>query len=338
MENAIISFLHTTKKKTVSLGELERLAGGNTNYEDFAGTIINLVQIGVLTAVKKHGDNQKAIPLANTYRINQSKIPADHRKEIERFHFLLNPLIKLEAYYSLAASEWTNDLPYIQQINNFLKDQGLPDSEAAAPERSFALVGDEKWIDEKGGKRLLERVGLWSDMHIVSLPDPLMLAVNQLVWEEKNSLHLIVENKTTFHNLLDYLRDTVFATLIYGAGWKITADIFMLDKQLGMQNWEPSIFYFGDLDYEGINIWHSLYNRRPAHPAVPFYRALLAKPAAQGKENQICNEEALTHFLGYFLPEEQLKIKNILANGGYYPQEALSRAELGAIWRDASWR
>jgi hypothetical protein len=338
MENTILSYLQTIKKKTVSLGELERLVGGDTDYSDFAAAIINLVQRDILTAVKSSGDNQKSIPLANIYRINHSKIPADHRKEIERFHFHLHPLLKLESYYSLAASEWENDLPYILQIDKFLKERGLPDNEAAAPERSYALVGDEKWIDEKGGKRILERVGLWSDMHIVSLPDPLMLAFNPLAGGEKTSLHLIVENKTTFHNLLDYLKESIFTSLIYGAGWKITADIIMLEKQLGMENQDTIILYFGDLDYEGISIWHSLCNRHPAHPAVAFYRALLEKPAAQGKEYQACNEEALSSFLGYFLPEEQSRIRNILANGGYYPQEALTRAELGAIWRDASWK
>ena len=38
-----------------------------------------------------------------------------------------------------------------------------------------------------------------------------------------------------------------------------------------------------------------------------------------------------------FPAPEQEKIKNVLGNGGYYPQEALSRTELGAIWRNTSW-
>ena len=337
MDNIILSFLQARKKKTILLSELERLVGGQINYEDFALLINDLEQKGILTAVKQQGYNQKTIPLANAYRIVHSKIPADFLQEIERFHFLLDPLIKLEAYYNLASSEWTNDLPYILLINDFIQAQGLPDDEATAPERSYALVGDEKWIDEKGGKKLLERVGLWPAMNIAYLPDPLMLAVNQLAQGGETSLHLVVENKTAFHALLEYLPDTTFCSLIYGAGWKITADIFMLDKQLGLKNREHCIYYFGDLDYEGISIWHTLNMRYPALPALPFYSALLSKPAARGKENQVCNEEALAHFLTYFSAPEQERIRDILSNGGYYPQEALSRTELGAIWRDASW-
>ena len=324
MDNIILSFLQARKKKTILLSELEQLAGGQTSYEDFALLINDLVQRGILNVVKQQGYNQKTILLANAYRIVHSKIPADFLQEIERFHFLLDPLIKLEAYYNLASSEWTNDLPYILLINDFIQAQGLPDDEATAPERSYALVGDEKWIDEKRS----------SDLY---LPDPLMLAVNQLAQGGETSLHLVVENKTAFHALLEYLPDTTFCSLIYGAGWKITADIFMLDKQLGLKNREHCIYYFGDLDYEGISIWHTLNMRYPALPALPFYSALLSKPAARGKENQVCNEEALAHFLTYFPAPEQERIRDILGNGGYYPQEALNSAELGAIWRDASW-
>jgi len=339
MDNTILSFLQARKKKTILLSELEQLVGGQTSYEDFALIINALEQKGIITAVKQQGYNQKTIPLANAYRIFHSKIPADYLQEIERLHFTLHPLIKLEAYYSLGASEWENDRPYILLLNDFLKEKGLPTNEATAPERSYALVGDEKWIDEKDGKKLLERVGLWSGMKIVYLPDPLMLAVNQL-WlpqGEETSLHLVVENKTTFHALLDFLPDTNFYSLIYGAGWKITADIFMLDKQLGLKNRKQCIYYFGDLDYEGVSIWHTLNMRYPALPALPFYSALLSRPAARGKENQVCNEEALAHFLTCFSAPEQEIIRDILGNGGYYPQEALSRMELGAIWRNASW-
>lgn len=337
MKSTIVSFLQMSKKKSISLGELEHLVGGQTSYEEFAFQINELVQQGILVAVKQHGNNHKPIPLALTYRIIQSQIPAVHLQEIEHYHFLLHPLIKLEIYYSLTASEWKNDLPYILHIDNFLKAQGLPEHEATAPERAYALVGDEKWINEKGGRRVLERVGVWQLMKTVSLPDPLMLAVNARVWGEKISRHLVVENKTPFHALLDYLPDTDFLSLIYGAGWKVTADILLLDKQLGLPNQDACIFYFGDLDYEGISIWHALDSRRKIIPALAFYRALLAQAPARGKENQICNAEALTHFLSYFLPQEQQQIREILSNGGYYPQEGLSSTELGAIWRGSTW-
>jgi hypothetical protein len=335
VESIIRSLLLGARKKTISLGELERAVEGGTSYEEFAGVVNELVKQGIL--VPKSGSNHKPVALALSYRIIQSKLSADHLQEIENCHFTLHPLIELDVYYNLPPDEWKNDLPYIERINTFLNQNGLPEREATAPEWSYALTGDEKWIDEKGGKRLLDKVGLLKSMKIIALPDPLMLAVNQAVWNERTSRHLIVENKTPFHWLLDYLPDTGFLSLIYGAGWKITADILMLDKQLGLKDQETRIYYFGDLDYEGISIWHALSSRRPALPAAAFYRALLAKPWTTGKATQVCNEEALNHFLQYFSPEEQNSITRVLQNGGYYPQEGLSRSELGDIWRNTPW-
>lgn len=338
MDDRIISFLRGSKKKTVPLGELEKLMEGDASYEDFAAQVIELEQQGVLKAVKQHGFNHKSIPLANTYRIYKSQIPENFIKEMESYQFHFHPRIKLDNYYTLGVADWSRDLPYIQRIDTFLKQKGLPNHGAAAPERSYALVGDEKWIDEKGGRRVLEKLGLWEDLKIETMPDPLMLAVNTLVWEQKPYLHLVVENKTPYYALLDTLKETPFLSLIYGAGWKITADIVMLEKQLGLINFEHQIYYFGDLDYEGISIWHALDSQRSALPATEFYRQLLARPWAYGKENQQCNEEALTHFLSYFTPGEQEQIRNVLEAGGYYPQEGLDRFELEDIWRQSWWR
>lgn len=338
MDTLLLTALRKIKRKQVSLGELEGLVAGETPYEKFAGLIGGLVDQGVLVAVKSHGCNGKPIPLANTYRIVHSNIPADHLTEIERLHFTLHPTIKLESYYRLGSAEWEHDLPYLLKIDQYLHTKGLPAEEATVPERSYLLVGDEKWIDEKGGKKLLERTGLWPLLKIISLPDPLMLAVNPKNLDKDRHLHLAVENKTTFHALLDHLPNTEFMTLIYGAGWKISADILMLDKQLGLPPSDSTVYYFGDLDYEGISIWHALNSRRPSVPAVAFYSALLTKTAARGKETQTRNEEAVKDFLSYFTAAEQEQILDILSTGRYYPQEGLSSSELGDIWRNSSWK
>ena len=337
MKDRLLSFLHEYKKKTITLGELEKLAGGQIRYEEFAAGLHELVEMGALKAIKGHGMSMKDASLANSYRICKSKLPARHHQEIGDCQFVFDPHIKLEAYYELSASVWAGDRPFIELIDARLKEQGLPLAPATAPERSYQLVGNEKWIDMGDGKAVLERIGLWEAMRVVYQPDPLMLAVNPEVWEREPAMHLVVENKTPFHALLDTLPATSFLSLIYGAGWKIMADIVMLDKQLGLAGRQSSIYYFGDLDYEGISIWYALQGRCAARPAVEFYRALLARPAARGKENQRCNEEALQCFLGFFAPGEQKQIARVLREGGYYPQEGLNRKELDDIWRNTPW-
>ncbi len=114
-------------------------------------------------------------------------------------------------------------MPYIQQVHDYLTQRGFPQSEATAPERSFHLVGDEKWIDEKGGRKLLEAIGVWEQLKVTAMPDPLMFAVHlQQVGEQQGIYrHLIVENKTTYYAILPILSSLPYATLIYGAGWKV---------------------------------------------------------------------------------------------------------------------
>lgn len=338
MKDILLSFLHEYSKKTVSLGELEKLAGGDTHYQDFAAVIIEFTQKGILQPVTSHGTSLKNPLLHNSYRIIKPKLPVKHHQDLQAYQLKLDSRIDLSPYYTLPASVWDNDLPYIQLIDAYLKQHGFPDCPASTPERSYQLVGDEKWIEEGGGKAVLERLNLWEAMQVMAQPDPIMLAVNPKAWHQDILLHLAVENKTPFHALLDVLPDTDFVSLIYGAGWKITADILLLDKQVGSEGRSRRIYYFGDLDYEGISIWYALNKRANAIPAVPFYQAFLNKTAAQGKEYQRCNDEALQAFFNFFSPDYQKQIEAVLKTGGYYPQEGLGATELADIWRNSLWK
>lgn len=338
MESDMISALRARKKISISLVELEKMVPGETSYDDFAARVLELVQAGILQPVKGHGFSGKAASLANSYRILKSGISRNIVKEVERYQFSLDPRIKLEDYYTLPPSEWDKDLPFIQRIHSYLREKGLPPDEATAPEWSYRLAGDEKWIETGRGKTVLQRLGLWEQLNIASRPDPLMLALNPRVWSEPLSSNLVIENKSPFHALMDVLPDTSWLSVIYGAGWKITADLPLLERQLGWARGELEVYYFGDLDYEGISIWHSLNSARKVEPALDFYRALLDKPRALGKEGQRCNDEAREHFLSFFSPGEKKRITEVLENGAYYPQEVLSREELAEIGRKVPWK
>ncbi|EOD00249.1 Wadjet anti-phage system protein JetD domain-containing protein [Caldisalinibacter kiritimatiensis] len=334
MDEKILSYLKTLKRrKTVTLGELEKLFSGDKEYEDFAKEINKLVQMDILKEVKKHGTNHKIIPLANTYRLNKYALKKVFIDEIQNMQLKISPHINLTVYLSLTEKQWEKDLPYIEKIDAYLKEKGLPKSTATSQERSYYLVGDEKWIDEGGGKKLLERLELWDKLKINNVPDPLMLAVNPQNFSYSVHRHLIVENKATYYGLLEELKNTQFTSLIYGAGWKIVSGIEALEKQLGLEDSEHILYYFGDLDFEGISIWYALSNKKLVKLAIEFYTSLLQKDYSKGKENQAKNKEALNDFLAFFDKEDQEKIKDVLQNGGYYPQEGLNKEELREIWR-----
>ena len=128
-----------------------------------------------------------------------------------------------------------------------------------------------------------------------------MLAVNQKGFESSIHYHLIVENKATFLALMDILKETNYTSLIYGCGWKIVSNYYMLDKQLNLKD-KNEFMYFGDIDKEGISIWNSL------------------------------NEKAINNFLDFFSNYEKEVLLNMINNDGYLPQEGLNKEELKRIW------
>lgn len=337
MNNYVISHLKAHKTATITLAELESLFTGDTDYSTFAAIITELVSSNILIEKNKKANNGREISLALKYGINKYKLREDLINIIQSYSIKVSKEIDLQEYYNLSEETWNLDLPYIKKINEYITQKGLPTEYATTPERSFHIMEDEKWIDEKSGKALLNRLKLWEKLKISTNSDPLMMAVNSKQFNNKTEYkHLIVENKATFMALIDTLQETEFTSLIFGCGWKIVSNINMLEKQLGIKG-THKLYYFGDLDNEGISIWNSLNERVVANVATAFYSELLKKSDSKGKETQLKNQEALNNFLLNVNNEEKKKVTGILDAGGYLPQEALNKEELGEIWRVTKW-
>lgn len=335
MENMILNLLKNYKKKKIFLIDIENALCGNIEYMDFANNMKELEDMGILIPIKSHGTNNKKIPLANTYRINRSYFRQDLIDEIASYQLKSNKNINLQAYFSLSDEMWQEDLPYIKMVESYLQSKGLPKEEVTSSERSYEVTGDEKWIDEKGGKELLERIGLLEKLKISPINDPLMFAINKnKISEMGEHIHLIVENRATFYALLEDIENTAFTSLTYGSGWKVLGGIGVFERQIGLMGQANKIYYFGDLDFEGISIWYELNKREPLQLATDFYESLLKKTCSYGKENQKPNRKAIDSFLLNFNEYDKRKIVSTLENGGYYPQEGLNKRELQVIWRE----
>jgi hypothetical protein len=345
IQQQIEEFLSRHNRQMVALVELEALcSAANGSYMELATALLALEAAGTLQMVKAKGRNGKQPALAYQYRIDKATLKRELGRLLQLAQLQLHSAIRLELYYSQPIELWLRDEPFIRQVDIYLRQHGLPQHTVPAPERSFALVGDEKWLTEHGGLELLERIGLLEPMRIIPVADPLMLAVNPRSIGYAKQLHLIVENKTTYQGLLQALPDTAFTTLIYGCGKKIVKSIEQFQLQLPLPSETTHTFYyFGDIDREGIQIWHSLQRRMQEMSlgelrlALPFYQACLTKAYALGKAYQRQDEQALTGFLHYFDGDERESIQACLNDGGYYPQEALPSAELKELWRTAAW-
>ncbi|MDV6378730.1 DUF2220 family protein [Sporosarcina sp. GW1-11] len=336
MEKRVRAFLLGLKKKTVTLHELEQFSS-SLSYTAFAELILFLESDNVLTPIKSHGTNGKQPALGLGYRIHLPSLQNELHKELVAARGELHKLIRIETYFSLPFERWRRDYPYLREIHSYLNRQALPTTYAAAPERSFELVSNEKWITEMGGKEVLERIELWDKLLIIPVADPLMFAINPSKVQATKQMHLIVENKTTYQALLPVLQETDFSTLIYGVGNKIVKSIENFHHQYPILDSEHTFYYFGDIDYAGLTIWYKLSKKVRVWPAFPFYKEALSKPSPSGKQNHTRNDEAVHSFISYFPEELKQQIEQSLMDGKYYPQEILRTGELQAIWRGTNW-
>ena len=92
---------------------------------------------------------------------------------------------------------------------------------------------------------------------------------------------MILENKDPFFSMRNYLLNG--HTEIFGAGKGIIRSFqdFDLCAEPYMKHPENTIYYFGDLDYEGIGIYENLAEKFRSRwkilPFVPAYQAMLGK-------------------------------------------------------------
>ncbi|GIP37915.1 hypothetical protein J31TS4_11950 [Paenibacillus sp. J31TS4] len=325
-------YLSKYKKKTVKLRELEAMVDGSMGVDEFLEGIHRLLEEGLLEPILSHGKNPFDLPYA--FRVVKHGLTKDYYEQIRQKQVHVHPMIQLSGYFAMSEEVWKQDQEYIHRLHEYLKHKGIPESEAFSPERSYELVQDEKWIDEGGGRAFLERIRVYELLQVVPAAEPLKLAVNPgRIAASSHHLHLIVENKSAYAALSGCLADSPFTTLIYGSGKGFLASILQLEQQLNLPNHDHKLYYFGDLDREGLSIWYTLYQRRQTVPAVAFYQALLHQDYTYGKQYQKQNKLAEDAFMNYFSEKEQVKIRCMLEEGGYYPQEALQGEELRHLWR-----
>ena len=213
----------------------------------------------------------------------------------------------------------------------------------AVNERSFQLFNDEKFLNSRQGQQILERIGITvTDLNCYLTYEPFFYYRNQTDGGEKNVL--IIENKDTFFSLKKLLQEGItqwngieVSLLIYGEGKKIQRS-FSFFKELDQYqaaDLELNFYYFGDLDPEGIKIWWGLQNKYEVEfiPLKFFYQQLLkySQAAANLKTEQSFSEAAVEEFCDYFAKSAGNKMKNLLQNGKYIPQEGLSYQLLKAI-------
>lgn len=308
------------------------------SYKELYNKVLTLIQHGKLKPVKASGKNGKKPALYSEYWIIEE--PEDNAKYIEELSYLFVPMISTH-YYLNHIQQYREDRQWLLLLNQYLKtNRNALQIPKSINERSFEIWHRENFLKEEQGKKILKRCGIsLEELNLYETTEPLAYYVHT---REIPQNMLILENKDTFYSMRKHLLSgnssilgTSIGTLIYGAGKGIFRSFqdFSLCAEPYMREKRNVIYYFGDLDYEGIAIYESLASlfdkECKIEPFAEGYLKMIEKAKEIGedqlptmKEGQ--NKNIGTYFWDSFGRDSADKMQRILQNGRYIPQEILA--------------
>lgn len=306
------------------------------SYAEMYGFIRSQLDAGVLKPVKASGTNGKRPALYREYWIVEK--PKDYSVLEEELKYGLHPLISVDHYLSHLET-YVQDRAWVQMLSDYLKYRRISlDHRESVNERSFEIWSQEKFLTKGPGKKILKRCGLdLGFLNIYETVEP--LAYYSKTRETPQDL-LILENKDTFYSMRQHMLGgggkilgMEVGTLIYGGGKRILRSFqdFDICVEPYMRERSNRIYYFGDLDHEGIGIYESLagmfQGRWEILPFCRAYEKMLEKAQKvmqlpQTKEQQ--NRNISGAFFSYFEDTVQKRMLEILEKGVYIPQEIVN--------------
>lgn len=326
LKSQIISRLKNYPKKTIDFFSLQSMSDGKFGKQELETVIKELVADQILILLSKKQD----ITISSKFRLDKTRLYQEELNKIRALEWRLDNRIHLDHYYKYP-EEIEGDKEILLKINHAIQADTIFE-ELYLPELSLRLVGDEKWLEYKEGKQLLKKIGLWERFIIGDRYEPIAFALSPVLFagQETKGIyrHLIVENKTTFKQMINILAQTEFTAVIYGQGYKIISSCQMLKAQLPLTG-EHQFEYFGDFDKKGIEIFDALTEKMAVTLHQGLYEALFKKAAVRGHENQSCAREKIERFCSQFANREELI--RIIENGSYLPQEMLPEREIARV-------
>ena len=198
-------------------------------------------------------------------------------------------------------------------------------------------------MDREGGMELLKRLEFSFDkLNYYETSEPMAYYSHKKTIPQNL---LIIENKDTFYSMRKHLIDgsnkimgMEIGTLIYGGGKAIYKSF--QDYSRGVEPYfkheKNKVYYFGDLDYEGILIYETLCEKYKDDVEIILFKTAYEKmlqkaeeigvtELADTKEGQ--NKNIGTYFIEQFSLMMQDKMKRILEKHKYIPQEIVNSSD-----------
>ncbi len=323
IKNNIIQYISVDNKKTITLSELyTKLQLPYTPaYDKKLCYVLNeLIEEKQLQPVKTskrgiQGNYEK-------YRI----MPKQKEKQKDVKEEILNTLVKNIniGYFLKYPEEYIKNRETILIINEFIKN---PDKDMlTVNERSYQLFQDEKKL--KQNEELLKKLGLnYDSVYAYDTYEPFFCYINQKFQGNSKKI-IIVENKDTFWTMKKVIKNlhqpSNIYMIIYGEGKKILKSLPYIEEFEIAEN--DTIQYFGDIDYEGINIYISLKEGYPKFHISVYkegYETILdlEKNPKSIRTKQNIRKDCIQKFLTEFEEVYQERLSYIFNHQKYIPQE-----------------
>lgn len=326
-------------KKKITLEKIEEIYKVST-YGELYDLILKLIENNEIEVIKSSGGNGRKPALYKKYKIVEKE--EDNSFYIEELTYKI--LSKFDiSYYKKNIDKYKEHRNYILALNTFIKEnEELLKIPLSMNERSFQIWGREKFLQKEEGKSILKNLGLNLDyLNYYDTSEPLAYYSKS---KKVPQNILILENKDTYYTMRKYLINSnnnilrkEIDTVIYGAGKGVIKafrdyDISVEDYLANKVN---KIYYFGDLDYEGIIIYEKFYDtykdKYNINLFIDGYKKMIDKinninclPKMKDGQNKNINK----YFLDEFSLEYRLKIEEILKNNLYIPQEIINITDL----------
>ena len=311
--------------KRISLDDLLHTRQ-DLDYQEQYEYIMKLLEKGQIKPVKASKSNGKKPALYREYWMVEEQ--KDYSNYIEEIKYTFSTMISVD-YYLAHPDTYEKDRIWVLMLNEYLKKHAdaLLTAESLN-ERSFEIWHREKFLDREQGKKILKRCGLNVEaLNVYRTTEPLSYYTHTRNTPQNI---LILENKDPFFSMRNYLLNghteifgAEIGTLIYGAGKGIIRSFqdFDLCAEPYMKHPKNTIYYFGDMDYEGIGIYENLAEKFRSRwkiiPFVPAYQAMLGKAEQiielpETKEHQ--NRNISTQFFSCFDEIMVKKMEAVLDN------------------------
>lgn len=330
-------------KKKISLFDLSQTFP-KMEYEELYKEIIGKIEQGVYQPIKNSGLNGKKPALYNAYWFITPD--QDYSKTLDELQYKINPDIDI-SYYLNHPHKYENDKVYVMNFSRYLdKNKENLQIPITINERSFEIFHREKYLDRNGGKEFISKLGFTKErLNFYETSEPMSYYSHTKNMPQK---FLIIENKDTFYSMRKHLTHSEqeynhilgleTGTLIYGCGKGIykTFEDYVTGVEPYFQHRENEVYYFGDLDYEGILIYETLCERYPVkiNLFTEAYLRMIKKAQDVGLENLPEMKEKQSKNIGSKFMEQfnvatrEFMVK-MLKSGYYIPQEILNEMDYG---------